>query len=280
MKGKVRKKVIIPIIVSQAALLGILAFSIYVREANQLTGEVEQRINSVYKLFRNRLEGDAEMLRGLVDFLEEEAGFRESWQSRDRDALLGKAAPMFEELKAKYKVTHFYFIEPDGVCFLRVHNPDRYGDKIERFTLRGAIETGDTTYGIELGPFGTFTLRRVYPWKIQGNLAGYIELGEEVEHITPQLKDVLGVDLLFTIDKKYLARDEWEKGVAMTGKRANWQWDMFPSFVIIDSTLKSIPKGLIGIFAKSKKNTDNTLFRITAGRKVYMGGTIDLYDAG
>jgi len=49
---------------------------------------------------------------------------------------------------------------------LRIHNPERYGDLIPRFTLAEAIENNVPAYGIELGKFGTFTLRLVYVKKL------------------------------------------------------------------------------------------------------------------
>ena len=75
----------------------------------------------------------------------------------------------------KYRVTHFYFHGLGRACFLRVHNPAKYGDYITRFTMDAAEKKQEIVHGIELGPFGTFTLRVVHPWRISGELAGYIE---------------------------------------------------------------------------------------------------------
>ena len=68
-----------------------------------------------------------------------------------------------------------------------MHDPNRYGDVIQRVTLDRATE-GGTSWGIELGPLGTFTLRLVHPWRIDGKLAGYIEVGEEIGHTIAMVK--------------------------------------------------------------------------------------------
>ncbi|WP_457553539.1 hypothetical protein [Desulfobacula sp.] len=70
-------------------------------------------------------------------------------------------------------------------------NPLRYGDMINRFTTPKAQKENAPASGIELGPFGTFTLRVVHPWVMGGKTAGYIELGMEIKHITPEIKKYL-----------------------------------------------------------------------------------------
>jgi PAS domain S-box-containing protein len=94
--------------------------------------------------------------------------------------------------------------------------------------------------GIELGPLGTFTLRVVHPWFINGNHVGYIELGKEIHHITPLMQRSLNVDLIFTIDKNQLERDSWTEGMRMLGRHADW--DLFPNSVVIDATIEAVPQ--------------------------------------
>jgi hypothetical protein len=137
--------------------------------------------------------------------------------SQTTGTLLGCTESLFEEIRNKFRVTHYYFHDLDHTNFLRVHNSSRYGDYIGRYTLNKAYLSEKMAYGIELGPYGTFTLRVVEPWYINGELKGYIELGEEIEHITPYLKQVLDVDLIFLIDKQFLERDRWEEGVGNVG---------------------------------------------------------------
>ena len=93
--------------------------------------------------------------------------------------------------------------------------------------------------GIELGPYGTFTLRLVHPWRIEGELVGYIELGEEIEHITPRLAEALGVQLLIILNKDILNREDWEEGQTMMGRSGDWE--LYPYDVLIDQTLSQIP---------------------------------------
>ena len=49
----------------------------------------------------------------------------------------------------------------------------------------------------------------VGPWRIDGELAGYIELGIDVEGLALHLKEILGGELLVVIEKSYLQRGDW-----------------------------------------------------------------------
>ena len=53
------------------------------------------------------------------------------------------------------------------------------------------------------------------------------------------IKETLDVDLIFTIDKTRLSRSDWEKGMHMLGRSANW--DSLTNSVIIDATIEEIP---------------------------------------
>ena len=117
--------------------------------------------------------------------------------------------PLFDRFHSDHRVTHFYFTGPDRVNILRVHKTDKHGDKIDRFTTLEAEKTGKHYYGIELGSLGTFTLRTVAPWYDGEQLIGYVELGEEIEHITQKLHDILDIEIYVLIEKQFLYRRNW-----------------------------------------------------------------------
>ena len=57
--------------------------------------------------------------------------------------------------------------------------------------MKEAISKDGIASGIELGPLGTMTLRVVIPWRVDGVLIGYIELGKDLDEITIDLIKVL-----------------------------------------------------------------------------------------
>jgi CheY-like chemotaxis protein len=126
-------------------------------------------------------------LDALRQVLLRNAALRAAMKTHDRERLLADYGPVFAKLRADHDLTHFYFSGPDRVCLLRIHNPEKHGDRIDRFTMREAERTGKTAAGLELGPLDTFTLRSVQPVYDGGALIGYLELGKEIEDILAAL---------------------------------------------------------------------------------------------
>jgi signal transduction histidine kinase len=267
-------------ILSPMAIAGILLISLsllagYWLQKNAIDNSVHQRISGVHRLLQELLWEETKLMNGQIDFLKTEQALLASFLAGDRSGLADKARPFFEKMRSKYRITHFYFHETDKVCFLRVHSPDRYGDLIDRFTMAGAVSGGKPFHGIELGPLGTFTLRVVHPWKKDGKLQGYIELGMEIEHITQLIKQALNLDLLVLIEKKFLKRNDWEAGLIMLNRKGDW--DLFDDFVIVDMTIG-------GTYALNKvlnqhQKDDDSIFSVEMMNRHYKGEFKDLLDA-
>lgn len=105
----------------------------------------------------------------------------------DSNTLLIRWQDVFEKMKEENSLTHFYFLDKNRVCLLRVHNPGKKGDVINRFTALEAEWTHKSSSGLEIGPMGTLTLRVVQPVIVDNELIGYIELGKEIEDVLQQL---------------------------------------------------------------------------------------------
>jgi PAS domain S-box-containing protein len=232
---RIKARIFIPIFISILVMLAAFLTGIYWLQAREVESQTREKIESVRILFEESIKNDSQLLGSMLDFLEKTPEIIRRWKDRDKSALLNYTSPIFESLRSRYRVTHFYFIDPDdNRCFLRVHKPENSGDRIERATFKKAKESGETCAGIELGPYGTFALRVVRPWRVDGQIVGYIELGEEIEHMTSSLSKTLDVDLIFAVSKSFLKRDAWEQGLNMMGRKADW--DMASDYVVIDST--------------------------------------------
>jgi signal transduction histidine kinase len=121
-----------------------------------------------------------------------------------------------------------YFVGPDRVTLLRVHQPGNRGDVIDRYTMREAQRTGALAGGLELGVLGVPTLRVVSPLRHEGRVVGYFEIGREVEHYAETIRKTLGIDLHVLIRKDFLVEDEWVQGQALLGREADWErFDQF-----------------------------------------------------
>jgi hypothetical protein len=174
---------------------------------------------------------DGEKLTAGLQGLLADRELRASFVSRDRDALLALAAPVMEQLELS-GVTHWYFITPDRKVFLRVHEPPKHGDLVERVTLQRAAATDRPAVGKDLGRTA-FALRAVSPWRDeQGRLIGYMELGEEIDHFLTRLKDATGDEFGLLVKKEFLDREAWADVLG----DARDTWNDRPETVLVDTT--------------------------------------------
>jgi signal transduction histidine kinase len=239
---KIRLRILVPLGLTILTLLIVSILCIYRLQEQWIEESTKMRLSAVQKAFELKLKKNAELFNGLIDLLEQVQRLQAAWLAKDRDGLLRLCTPFLKDIFTDHRVSHFCFHSLEEVCFLCVHDFPRRDDNTERYILNQAKREGQPACGIELGPLGTFTLRVVHPWRIDGEIVGYIEFGEEIGHIIPELKRVVGADLFFTVNKSYLNRGRWEKGLQVTGHGC--QWDQFASFVIMHHTMEKVPPEL------------------------------------
>jgi signal transduction histidine kinase len=273
----IKLPILAPLFVAITVLLAVFTLAIYRLQQQHITDDVRMRLDSSNRYFNQLLFADAQLIGETTHLVKDNPDIQNAWLARDRDKLLGLSAPLFEKLHRDYRITHLYFIDINNTCFLRVHNPPRFGDRIERFTLDSAARTTEPSWGIELGPYGTFTLRVVQPWFVNNTLTGFVEFGEEINHIAPQLKETLNVDLVFLIDKTFLVRDSWQEGLKMTGRNGNW--DLIPNCAIADSTIPSIPPEFIKLAGLTHSEHKDQILSAKLDGSTYLAGFIKLSDA-
>ncbi len=259
--GKIRKRIIIPLAFSLMVLLTVSLFNIYLFNREQLRRDMDHETREFHEMFPQQLDIEARFLAEQFLAIKNNPDIQRAWLNNDRKALMNTAMPVFADFKKRSLTTHLYFIKKDRSCFLRVHNPSRFGDIIDRWTMNKAANNMKPAHGIELGPFGTFTLRSVHPWIINGELTGYIELGEEIDHLTPRFSKTLGIDLIFLIDKQFLVREKWEEGLRMMSRKGDW--NQFEKSVVIDKTIEEIPQELISIIGKDPAMSPASAFKLS-----------------
>ena len=274
----IRARVLLPFMAVVIALIGLLGLSLIRAERRRTRDHWQQDMDRAGRLFQSDLAKDAQTLCAALEVLSVDEPIRSLFRVGDREGLLALTRPFFERLREDHRITHFYFHGADRVCFLRVHHPARHSDLIGRFTALAAERDQKTSWGIELGPLGTFTLRAVKPWYADGELIGYLELGEEIDHVIRSVKSAIEVDTVVLLDKRFLDEPSWHEGMAMLGR--SMEWGLLENWVVSDHTLDYLPRQFVdalGRAAESETPVDAMSFAMP-GRRL-LGAVEPLNDA-
>lgn len=84
-----------------------------------------------------------------------------------------------------------------------------------------------------MGVLGTFTLRVVLPWYHEGELLGYLEMGEEIDHIIERLRHVASHDIYVFIDKAQLDEKKLKETMGIVGRYLDWS--RYPDHLLVST---------------------------------------------
>ncbi|MCK9381688.1 MAG: ATP-binding protein [Sulfuritalea sp.] len=259
---RIKARFIAPLAVVLVFIMGVFTVAILRVEANIRDQDIAERTAAVEKLFVQKLDKDTNLMIATMRAMMTNQSIERAFRNLDRSALSQQLSPLFANLRDKHHITHLYFTGPDLINLYRFHSPDEFGDEIDRLTTIKARKQQDAVHGLELGALGTLTLRLVMPWRHNGQVLGYLEIGEEIEHLISEIKDSLSVDMLVLVDKRMVLPQQWQRGQAMMKREGNW--DRFTSYVALAQTIDLLPVAL----------NDLTL------RKLLVEGTAEIEDHG
>ncbi len=275
-RENLRLKVLLPMSIGLLVFLGLYTASTSWYLNREIYRDLNSTINDIDRRFQELLDHRAELMTIQLQQFSADENLQHLMSLRDRDGLLSATKTNFSRLLSQMHISHYYFHTPDKSVFLRVHDPPRYGDRITRHTLQQAAQTGLPAYGIELGPLGTFTLRTVIPWRKDGRLLGYLELGQEIEQLIERFFRQEETVLFLTIDKKYLIRDQWEAGSRIFGK--NYGWDQLTNKVIVQMSHPDMLPALRETLEMSEGHPAHTI-KVEYNDRQFQGLSLPLSDA-
>ncbi len=282
MLSTIRARILYPFMLAMLLLiLGGVVTSIYISryQLNEHTQDLHDSLLHVQSLTQQQ---EAQAIAGMLDIIRDDAQLIQAWDARSREALLKRANELYRHLNGRHDITHFYFHELDRKVFLRVHQSHRFGDIVERSTLLKAVQTAKPAYGLEIGVLGSFVLRYVSPWYIDGRLVGYIELGKELDKLARKVANILDIELYMFINKELLSRENWESFHVIqqhnTGDNTIPFWEKFPDVVMTEHTSMLPARISAQINREYLHNEQVVELRDKAFGYDFYGGTIALHD--
>ncbi len=271
-----RLKVLVPMSIGMLIFLGVYAASTSWYLDREIQRDLRRDIATLDTMFNKLLEQRAALMRAQLIQIAGNQQLQQLMLAKDRPGLLGAALPVFEILLNELNISHFYFHSPDRSVFLRVHKPSRYGDLISRHTLLQAVQSGKVFQGIELGIFGTFTQRVVFPWRHNGTLIGYLELGQDIEKLVDSFQLDELAEMFFLINKTLLTKEQVETGAKLLGKTVDWE--LLKEQVVVEATNPEMLETLKATLEQPhKRSAENLSFEFADHD--YLGLSLPLYDS-
>ena len=180
-RSGVSNKLILAVVI---VLIVIAGFQILYSDRatrQNLEHEAEDVLVSHYQTYQSQIDAESRAAEALAISIAARQDVQELHLIGNRDGLYSLLSPMFAQWKDR-QVVHLYIENPDGTVFLRVHNPEKYGDDI---TYRGTASTALTeerpTSGIEIGP-SRLGVRGVAPmYSSDGQFIGLTEVGVDFD---------------------------------------------------------------------------------------------------
>lgn len=236
MKSSIRVKLLGGVLAVELLLAAVFAVILVRSFRQELAADALRSVEKSQGVYDLILKSDIKMLSVALDgFLANGAAPAIYAEHADRQKLASAVRDLFLANRARYGITHFYFIDKDGTCYLRVHKPEQFGDTIARETFQRARSTAATASGIELGKTA-FALRVVTPYLRDGRLLGYVEMGEEIDHFDALVKQETGVDVAVLVEKRFLQEAEY-RAVRKAARQPD-DWDDMPDHALVSTTVR------------------------------------------
>ncbi len=237
-----------------------------------------ESVSGAQKLFTILEAREISKMTAVSDMLIVNPQVRDAFVARDRERLLELTGPLYPELKSE-GITNWMFhtAEPDMSVFLRLHNPGKFGDQLNRFIDKEVVRTHVMVTGNELAKAG-FAVRILRPfYDAQANVTGYVEFGEELGQFIHTMKSQTGNDYGLLLSKKFVDRQFWADSSKVWKRRDNWEDN--PNFVVADKTTDSESIIRFAGDLAAVPGEGEVLERFRQGNSVFVRGIFPIHDA-
>ena len=198
---------VLPLILLYTIITAFFYIDYKIKKSNfslKATSNLNNEINLIlngYRQFSDFLYNNNINKPEITDLIYE-SYIKPETKDRNREILREKLLPLYEEIKkTSYRQLHFHL--PDTESFLRMHRPEKYGDKLSevRETVRITNLNKKASVGFEEGRiFNGY--RYVYPLFSGGMHAGSVEISVSYEAVIQSLEKLFNKNYIFILKKE------------------------------------------------------------------------------
>ena len=133
---------------------------------------------------------------------------RELFALRDRDRLAEHMKELFEVQRDKFGVSQAQFHLPPAISFLRLHEPEKFGDdlSVNRHIVVDVNSDNVAREGLSIDDVGPAIFGVVPVKDLQGNPVGSFEMGADYEALLSDIKTDYGMDSALLVDESTLRK--------------------------------------------------------------------------
>lgn len=191
---KLRAKLIFILTLIFCVFAVIMASREFASGKNQLVRFQKHNIALLKVLFNNEIEKTYRYYSLALELLAKNNNILKSFADRDRDGLKNQLISFFnQKLRTEYMTKQMHFHLPDHKSFLRIHNPEFFGDDLTNFrkTVTAASSSKKHVHGLEVGR-GGIGIRVVDPVYYEGEFIGTLEIGGDIKDLYGKSPSSLG----------------------------------------------------------------------------------------
>lgn len=195
MRVGIRVKTIVPVIVLLAIGMSGMSLYNYFSQVGIMNSEIEKNLKSAVTFTDSAYAEQSTVYLQMARFIARMPTVAEALAKGDRNRLLQEFLSGYEAIKTEFKITQVQFHTPPAMSFLRLAQPDKYGDDLSAFrsTVLAAYEKRKSIVGIEVGRAGV-GLRGVEPISFGGKHVGSVEFAGDMSHAINETKKIFGVE--------------------------------------------------------------------------------------
>ncbi|MFW5856178.1 MAG: methyl-accepting chemotaxis protein [Bacillota bacterium] len=175
-----KAKIILVVSISLIVVIGITNYFLFQNMKDNIIGQERNRLDEINEAINLKIEDRINEAKTAVNTVANNPEAQEVFAEGDRDRLKDMFLDSYQEIDKD--IAQFQFHLPDSTSFLRLHNPDRFGDDLSDFrnTVNMANEKKEIVSGIEEGKDG-YGMRVVVPVSHQGEHVGTVEMGADLD---------------------------------------------------------------------------------------------------
>ncbi|MGP7735325.1 methyl-accepting chemotaxis protein [Oceanimonas smirnovii] len=161
-------------------VITVIAMSFfYLANANRLISQAEKReLQSLFDAVNAQIDTQALFAEAMSAMVAAQPDVQQRFASADRAGLNEQFLPVFQRLQQHYGVAQFQFHTAPATSFLRLHNPEQYGDDLSRLraTIVATNQSRAPVRGLDGGVAG-IGIRGLSPISQYGRHLGSVEFG-------------------------------------------------------------------------------------------------------